>query len=87
MGLLFVLVGAFFVVAISVIVMAYIFMAIAFCRALVGLSRRLLFGAGQNSAWQRIVKPSLLQKDVEAEGSDIGLWDRWIDGERIRNPS
>jgi hypothetical protein len=72
------LAGTFLLVAIPVIVMTYLFFAIAFSRALLGLGRRLLCGADQNSGWQR--KPYPLQKDVEPEATDAGLWDRWIDG-------
>src|SRR6516165_1084745 len=54
LGLLFVVVGAFFVVAILVIVMAYVFMAIAVTRAFMGLGRRLLFGSDQYSLAQGI---------------------------------
>ena len=80
LGLLFVVVGVFFVVAIPVIVMAYLFLTITFSRAIMSLGRRLLFGADQDSESQRTGKPSLLQKDLETQGTDAGLWDRWIDG-------
>jgi hypothetical protein len=79
-GVLSVLVGAFFLVAIPVIVMAYVFMTIAFSRALVGLGRRLLFGAVQDPAWQRMGKPCPFQEHVEPGATAAGLWDRWIDG-------
>jgi hypothetical protein len=75
-----VLVGAFFIVAVPVIVMAYVFMTIAFSRALVGLGRRLLFGADQNPVWRGTTRPSLLQKDPAPQRTAAGLWDRWIDG-------
>jgi len=79
-GLLFVVVGAFFVVAVPIILMAYVSMVIALSRALMGLGRRLLFGADQDSESQRKGKPSLLQKDHETQGIDNGFWDQWIDG-------
>jgi hypothetical protein len=80
MGLLFVLVGAFFVVAIPVIVMAYLFLMWTFFAALRSLTRRLLYGAGHNSGSQWTSKPSLLRKDLRPQGTDTDLWDRWIDG-------
>jgi prepilin signal peptidase PulO-like enzyme (type II secretory pathway) len=78
MGLLLALVGAFLVVAIPVILASYLLLMIAFSRALMGLGRRLLFGADRNSRWQR--KPRPLRKDVEPQAIGAGLWDRWIDG-------
>ena len=80
LSLFFIVVGTFFVVAITVIVMAYLFMAIAVARALMGFSRRLLVGTDQNSGSQEIGKPCPLRKDPESQGTDDGLWDRWIDG-------
>jgi hypothetical protein len=82
MGLLFVLVGAFFVVAIPIILMAYLLMTIAICRAIMGLGRRLVIGSRQNSEWQRTVKPFAFQKSMEPASTDNGLLDRWIDGLR-----
>ena len=82
LGLLFVVVGVFFIVAVPVIVMAYVFLTITISRAIMSLSRRLLFGADQTSESQRTGKPSLLQKDLKPQGTDAGLWDRWIDGSR-----
>lgn len=79
LGLLFVVVGAFFVVAVLIILMAYMFMVIAFCRALMGLDRRFPCGADQDSESQSRRKPSLLQKDLATQGTNTGLWDRWID--------
>jgi hypothetical protein len=79
-GVLAVLVGAFFIVAIPVIVMAYVLLTIAFSRALAGLGRRLLSGAVQDPACQRIGESCLTQKDVELRATAAGLWDRWIDG-------
>jgi hypothetical protein len=80
LGLLFVVVGAFFIVAIPVIVFAYLFMAIGFTRATIGLGRRLLVGSNQSPGLQRTGKPCPLQKDLEPQGTDSGLWDRWTDG-------
>ena len=45
LGLLFVVVGFFFIVAVPVIVMAYVFLTITYTHAIMSLSRRLLFGA------------------------------------------
>ncbi len=78
-GLLCVVVGAFFVVAVPIVVMVYLFFLIAFCRAVIGLGRRILFGADQDSVSQRTGNRSVLQKDLETQGTDTGLWDRWID--------
>ncbi len=80
MGLLFVLVGAFFVVAIPVIVMAYLFLTLAFSAAFMSLGRRLFFGEDQRSGSQRPSKSSVLRKDLESKGTDCDLLDRWIDG-------
>jgi hypothetical protein len=82
MGLLFVLVGAFFVVAVPIIVIAYVLMTIAICRGIMGLARRLVFSSAQNSEWQRMLKPFALQNNIEPERTDSGVWDRWIDGLR-----
>jgi len=81
-GLFYTLIGSFFVVAIAVISMTYLFITIAVSRALMGLGRRLLFGANQNPQSPRISKPSLSQKDLESQGNNTELWDRWIDGVR-----
>jgi hypothetical protein len=66
LGLLFVVVGAFFVVAIPVIVFAYLLLAIAVARALTGLGRRLLLGTVQDSGAQPIGKPCPLQDRASA---------------------
>jgi hypothetical protein len=84
LGLLFVVVGAFFLVAVPVIVMAYLLMTIALARALMGLGRRLLFGAVQDCGTQRTIKPCPFQKDMEPPATAAGLWDQWIDGPRHR---
>jgi hypothetical protein len=80
LSLMFIVVGLFFVVAIPVIVFAYLFMTIVVARALMGLGRRLLLGTVQDSGAQLIGKPRPIQKDLETQGTDSGLWDRWIDG-------
>jgi hypothetical protein len=80
MVLLFIVVGAFFVLAITVLLMTYLFFTIAFSRAMLALSRRLLFGSDPNNESQRSSKPSRMEKDLAPEQTDIGLWDRWIDG-------
>ncbi len=76
-GLLFVVVGAFFIVAISVIVMTYLFFIFGFFRALIDFARRLLFGADQS---QMTSNSSHQQKDLQRQGINAELWDRWIDG-------
>jgi uncharacterized membrane protein YdfJ with MMPL/SSD domain len=71
LGLVFVVVGAFFVLAVSVIVMAYVLMAITVARAIMGLGRRLLFGTDRDSR---------AGKNSELHGPNNDLWDQWIDG-------
>jgi hypothetical protein len=80
LGLLFVVLGAFFVVAVPVIVFAYLFMAITFSRAVMRLGRRLLFGSDQNSLAQGKGKPCPSEKDLVSQGTDPVLWDRSLDG-------
>jgi hypothetical protein len=80
LGLLFVVVGAFFVVAIPVIVFAYLFMAIGFTRATIGLSRRLLVGSTQSPGSCSKVEPKSSAKSFLGEVASSGLWDRWMDG-------
>jgi hypothetical protein len=45
-----------------------------------GLGRRLLFGTDQNSGSPRLSKLWPVQKTVELDRADTGVWDRWIDG-------
>ena len=80
LSLFMVMVGVFFVVAIPVIVLAYLFLTITISRAIMSLGRRLFFGTDQNSGSQRITESCPSQKDLESQGTDAGLWDRWIDG-------
>jgi hypothetical protein len=80
LGLLFVVVGAFFVVAIPVIVFAYLFMAIGFTRATIGLGRRLLVGSNQSPGSYGKVKPRSSAKSLSGGVASSGLWDRWMDG-------
>jgi hypothetical protein len=80
LGLLYVVIGAFFVVAISVNVMVCLFFMIAIYRGLMAIGRRLLLGADHCSELQRISESSYLQKDVAPQQTDTCLWDRWIDG-------
>jgi hypothetical protein len=80
MGLLFVVIGAFFVVAISVNVIVCLFFMVAICRGLIAIVRRLLFGAEDGSELYRMSESSNLQKDPVPQQTDTGLWDRWIDG-------
>jgi hypothetical protein len=77
MALLFVVVGTFFVVGISVIVMVYLFFMWKFFTARRGFARRLLFRADQS---QMPNKPSILSKALEPQAINAELWDRWIDG-------
>jgi hypothetical protein len=80
LGLLYVVIGAFFVVAISVNVIVCLFFIIAIKRGLMAIGRRLLFGADQRSESYRMSESSNSQKDPVPQQTDTGLWDRWIDG-------
>ncbi len=80
LGLLVVVIGAFFVVAISVDVIICLFFMVAINRGLKALGSRLLFGTHHSSELQRMSKSSYLQKDRVSQQTDTGLWDRWIDG-------
>jgi hypothetical protein len=75
-------VGVFFAVAIPLIVMAYIFMLIAFSRGFMTLARRLFVGSDQNAGWLGRIQLSSLKKDAEQTGAHGPLWDRWLDGSR-----
>ncbi len=80
MALLFVVVGAFFVVAVPVLVVVYLFFMWKFFTAIRSFARRFCFGTirWQESQWFR--KSFLQRKDLEPQGINAGLWDRWIDG-------
>jgi hypothetical protein len=80
MGLFFVTIGAFALVAVPVLVLVYLFFLVAGYRALTALGRRLLFGPNHGSAFQMASKSSRDQKHLESQGTDMDLWDRWIDG-------
>jgi hypothetical protein len=79
-GLLYVVIGAFFVVAISVNVIVCLFFVFAIYSGLNALARRLLFGADHCSELQRLSQLSNSQKDQVLQQIDTGLWDQWIDG-------
>jgi hypothetical protein len=80
LGLLYVVIGAFFVVAISVNVIVCLFFMVAIYRGLTAIGRRLLFGVEHCSELQRMSESSHLQKDPVSQQTDTGLWDQWIDG-------
>jgi hypothetical protein len=80
LGLLFVVVAVFFLVAIPVIVFAHLFMAIGFARAAIGLGRRLLVGSNQRPGSCSKVKPKSSAKSFLGEVTSSGRWDRWMDG-------
>jgi hypothetical protein len=80
MVLLSIVVGAFFVVSVSILVMTYVFFAIAIYRAMLTLGRRLLSGRDLYSESQPMSQPAFMKKDLAPELTDSGLWDRWIDG-------
>jgi apolipoprotein N-acyltransferase len=77
LALSFIEVGACFVVAIPVIVMVHLSFMCALFAGLRSLARRLIFGADRS---QMTSKSSHLRKDLEPQGTNAGLWDRWIDG-------
>jgi hypothetical protein len=79
-GLLFVVIGAFFVVAISVNVIVYLFFMVAIYRGLMTIGRRLLFWKNRKYGSQMTSKWSLQQKGLESQGPTFDLWDRWVDG-------
>jgi hypothetical protein len=80
MGLFFVTIGAFALVAVPVLVMVYLFLIVVGYRALNKLGRRLLFDPDHGSAFQGASKSFLNQKHLESHGTEMDLWDRWIDG-------
>jgi apolipoprotein N-acyltransferase len=77
LALSFIEVGVFFVLAIPVIVMVHLTFMCAFFTAPTSFARRLIFGANQS---QMTSKSSHLRKDLEPQGNNAGLWDRWLDG-------
>jgi hypothetical protein len=79
-SLLAVVIGAFFVVAIPVIVMTYVFFTVAIYRGLKALGRRLLFWKSRKYRSQMTSKWSLQPKELESQGPNLDLWDQWIDG-------
>jgi hypothetical protein len=79
MALLFVVVGVFFVVAIPVLLMTYLFFMWNFFTALTSFARRFYFGTACRHQSQRLSKSSHQRKDLESQGTNAGLWDRWID--------
>jgi hypothetical protein len=79
-GLLFVVIGAFFVVAVPVILAVYLFFLFAICRGLIAIGRRLLFWKSRKYRSQMTSKWPLQAKELESQGPNIDLWDQWIDG-------
>jgi hypothetical protein len=75
-GLLFVVVGAFAVVAVPILVMVYLTFVVVICRAAMALGRRLFSGANSSQMTNKLF---LFRKDVESQGTGAGLWDRWIE--------
>jgi len=80
MALLFVVVGAFFVVAVSVLVMVYLIFTWKIFTALRNFARRFCFGTVRTLESQRLSKSSHQRKDLECQGTNAWLWDQWIDG-------
>ena len=79
-GLLFVVIGAFFVVAVPVLVVVYLFFLFAIWRGVIAIGRRLLFWISRKYRSQMTSKWSLQPKELESQVRNIGLWDKWIDG-------
>jgi hypothetical protein len=80
LSLLAVMLGIFYVIAIPVLVMAFLRAGLAVARALMGLGRRLLLGTDQNSGSQGVGKPQPLRKDLKSLRTNAAPWDQWIDG-------
>jgi hypothetical protein len=80
LSMLFFVVGVFFVVAIPVVVLAYLLMIIAILRGFVSISRRLAFGSDQKTGWQWRMQFASLKNGAEPPRTDDVLWDWWIDG-------
>jgi hypothetical protein len=80
--LLFVVVGAFFVVAVPILVVVYLFLLWNFVKGLMNCARRFCFGTVRMHESQWSSKSSRRQKNLEAQGTKSDLWDRWIDGVR-----
>jgi hypothetical protein len=80
MGLFVFTIGVFFLMALPILVLVYMSLLVAAYRASIKVGRRLLFGEGHGSAFERTSKSSLKQKNLSSEPIDGDLWDRWIDG-------
>lgn len=80
MGMFFATVAAFYLMTTLILMKVYLFRLVAGYRASIKFGRRLIFGAGHASESQRTSKSSLRQKLLDAQGTDMDLWDRWIDG-------
>jgi hypothetical protein len=80
LNLLFVVIAAFFVLAVPVLLVTYLFIAVVLCRAVVGFCRRLILDACEIVKYAGWRKPSRLGKQQEPEGSGSRLWDSWVDG-------
>jgi hypothetical protein len=79
-GLLIVVVGAFLAVAVTILVVVYLFFITAFFAALMNLGRRLLYGTDRWHESRTSSQSALEKKGLESLGTCNDLWDRWIDG-------
>jgi hypothetical protein len=77
--LLWIVVGAFFVVSVPIILLADVFLVVGFYRAIMELGRRLFFRQDPYSESQSMSKTSFMDKDLASEPTDTGVWDPWID--------
>ena len=80
MGLFSITIGAFFLVALPILVVVYLILLVVGYRASIKLGRRLLFGEGHGSEGQTRTKSAVQRKHLKSQGTDMDLWDRWIDG-------
>jgi hypothetical protein len=79
MILLWIVVGAFFVVSVPIILITDVLLVVGFYRAMMELGRRLFFRQDPYSESQSMSKTSFVDKDLASEPTDTGVWDPWID--------
>ena len=78
MGLLAVFVGAFLIVATSILLIVYVMMALGVARFVIAGCRR-AFGRDQPTGFGNTNKLTRPLGDRGQEASGPGLWDRWLD--------
>ena len=74
------MIGAFFVLAVPVLVVVYLFFMVAIYRGLIAFGRRLLFWKSRKYRSQMTGKWSFQPKELESQARQIDLWDQWLDG-------